>query len=231
MDFFLGKKRKQGSFDRGNSEGANQSQDGGDSGATTENEKIVAKRTPFTQLSSFKFRRELGRERLGGYLAESKMDGSLYALENHLKEEHETKRPPTSENGEGYLACDESDRSSSFHNRSKICISKRKQFVLRYALHSWGYLRELIKREGHLNIEWVVQYTSELVLAISHMHSLRMLYRDIKPHNVMIDAQGHINIIDFGLSKQDISTPRGAMSLVGTPDYSAPEVLKTACIK
>ena len=67
VDFFLGKKRKQGSFDRGNSEGANQSQDGGDSGATTENEKIVAKRTPFTQLSSFKFRRELGRERLGGY--------------------------------------------------------------------------------------------------------------------------------------------------------------------
>ena len=57
-----------------------------------------------------------------------------------------------------------------------------------------------------------------------------MLYRDIKPHNVMIDARGHITIIDFGLSKQEISSPRGAMSLVGTPDYSAPEVLKTGMV-
>jgi serine/threonine protein kinase len=54
-----------------------------------------------------------------------------------------------------------------------------------------------------------------------------VLYRDIKPHNVMIDARGHAVLIDFGLSKQEIVHPRGALSLVGTPDYSAPEVLKT----
>lgn len=70
-------------------------------------------------------------------------------------------------------------------------------------------------------------YAAELVLAISHLHSLNVLYRDIKPHNVMIDARGHLKLIDFGLSKQEIVHPRGALSLVGTPDYSAPEVLKT----
>lgn len=43
----------------------------------------------------------------------------------------------------------------------------------------------------------------------------------------MIDARGHLILIDFGLSKQEISHPRGALSLVGTPDYSAPEVLRT----
>ncbi len=43
----------------------------------------------------------------------------------------------------------------------------------------------------------------------------------------MIDARGHLILIDFGLSKQEISHPRGAVSLVGTPDYSAPEVLRT----
>jgi serine/threonine protein kinase len=56
---------------------------------------------------------------------------------------------------------------------------------------------------------------------------MNVLYRDIKPHNVMIDARGHVILIDFGLSKQEISHPRGALSLVGTPDYSAPEVLRT----
>ncbi len=74
---------------------------------------------------------------------------------------------------------------------------------------------------------WVQVYAAQLVLAISHLHSLNVLYRDIKPHNVMIDARGHLVLIDFGLSKQEISHPRGALSLVGTPDYSAPEVLKT----
>jgi serine/threonine protein kinase len=43
----------------------------------------------------------------------------------------------------------------------------------------------------------------------------------------MLDSRGHIVLIDFGLSKQEIMHPRGAMSLVGTPDYSAPEVLRT----
>ena len=75
--------------------------------------------------------------------------------------------------------------------------------------------------------DWVKFYAAELILAISHLHSLNVLYRDIKPHNVMIDARGHLILIDFGLSKQEISHPRGALSLVGTPDYSAPEVLRT----
>jgi serine/threonine protein kinase len=90
-----------------------------------------------------------------------------------------------------------------------------------------GNLRELIKKFKCLPESWVQVYAAQLVLAISHLHSLNVLYRDIKPHNVMIDARGHLVLIDFGLSKQEISHPRGALSLVGTPDYSAPEVLKT----
>ena len=43
----------------------------------------------------------------------------------------------------------------------------------------------------------------------------------------MIDARGHIILIDYGLSKVEVYNPFGAQSLVGTPDYSAPEVLKT----
>lgn len=87
-----------------------------------------------------------------------------------------------------------------------------------------GNLRELIRKHGCLPEDWVQMYSAELILAISHLHSLNVLYRDIKPHNVMIDGRGHVTLIDFGLSKQECNK---AMSLVGTPDYSAPEVLKT----
>lgn len=47
----------------------------------------------------------------------------------------------------------------------------------------------------------------------------------------MIDSRGHIILIDYGLSKQEVSNPTGAMSLVGTPDYSAPEVLRTGVFR
>lgn len=79
--------------------------------------------------------------------------------------------------------------------------------------------------------DWVRIYAAELVLAVSHLHSMQVLYRDIKPHNVMLDSKGHIILIDYGLSKQEVSNPTGAMSLVGTPDYSAPEVLRTGVFR
>ena len=50
--------------------------------------------------------------------------------------------------------------------------------------------------------EWAKIYTAELVLALSHLHFLNVIYRDIKPHNIMLDGRGHIVLIDYGLSKQ-----------------------------
>lgn len=97
---------------------------------------------------------------------------------------------------------------------------------------SGGNLKQLIQRFESLPEDWVRVYAAELILAVSHLHSMQVLYRDIKPHNVMIDSSGHLVLIDYGLSKQEVSHPTGgAMSLVGTPDYSAPEILRTAVFR
>jgi len=70
-------------------------------------------------------------------------------------------------------------------------------------------------------------YTAELLLAIGHLHGLGIAYRDLKPENVLLDAQGHVKLGDFGLAKENIWDPcQGARSLCGTPEYMAPEVLR-----
>jgi serine/threonine protein kinase len=70
------------------------------------------------------------------------------------------------------------------------------------------------------------KYICELILAIEHLHKLNIIYRDLKPENVALNAEGHIKLIDFGLSKQlDVLTQESA-SFVGAVAYLAPEILK-----
>jgi serine/threonine protein kinase len=73
-------------------------------------------------------------------------------------------------------------------------------------------------------------YAAECLLGIEFLHSHNVIYRDLKPENVMIDGGGHARLTDFGLAKEEVSgnVPGDAgltKSLVGTPEYNAPEQL------
>jgi len=63
-----------------------------------------------------------------------------------------------------------------------------------------------------------------LIKAIAHCHSYKIAHRDIKPENIMLNKEGHVTLIDFGLSKHK-SAVKTMKSIVGSPYYVAPEVL------
>mmetsp|Transcript_44668 Transcript_44668/g.96027 ORF Transcript_44668/g.96027 Transcript_44668/m.96027 type:complete len:479 (-) Transcript_44668:68-1504(-) len=69
-------------------------------------------------------------------------------------------------------------------------------------------------------------YTGSLALALDALHSRRIVYRDLKPENVMLDNQGYLKIIDFGIAKKLDSEKGKTYTMVGTPHYMAPEVMR-----
>lgn len=80
----------------------------------------------------------------------------------------------------------------------------------------------LYKRE-HFKEHEVRLYIAEIVLAIEQLHKLNIIYRDIKLENILLGADGHIVIADFGLSKELTEESNGrSYSFCGTIEYMAP---------
>ena len=93
-----------------------------------------------------------------------------------------------------------------------------------------GDLFEYMNRKvAPLDEETAKHVAAEVLLAIEHLHSLGVVYRDLKLENILIDDDGHTRLADFGLTKvlkQDDGTLRRTRTFCGTREYVAPEMLR-----
>lgn len=72
-------------------------------------------------------------------------------------------------------------------------------------------------------------YAAMLVQAMAELHAKGIIYRDLKPENVLLGSDGYLKITDFGLSKtgqDNMLKGEKTYSFCGTPEYLAPEIIQ-----
>jgi len=83
-----------------------------------------------------------------------------------------------------------------------------------------------LHRETRFDDEKTSFYIAELILALDFLHKNKVIYRDIKPENILLDVKGHIKLTDFGLCRMCCSKNEKVFTICGTPFYIAPEILE-----
>jgi len=87
--------------------------------------------------------------------------------------------------------------------------------------------RDLLDSRGRLGVSAVLALAAQLTRALEAAHAQGVIHRDIKPQNLLLDSQGALKVMDFGVSRLTGSAAASGETglLIGTPDYMAPEQL------
>jgi eukaryotic-like serine/threonine-protein kinase len=89
-------------------------------------------------------------------------------------------------------------------------------------------LKELVVARGPLPIGDAIDATRQVLAALRFAHRKGVVHRDIKPHNVMADADGRLKVTDFGIARAGVSQMTEAGSIIGTAQYLSPEQARGA---
>lgn len=93
---------------------------------------------------------------------------------------------------------------------------------------SGGDLYQMLCRQRNkrkpISVRRVKMWIVQMCEALKYLHSQSVIHRDVKPMNVLLDADGDLKIADFGLARHGVTMTKLAMTQCGTPGYESPEV-------
>ncbi|MGB2954220.1 MAG: protein kinase, partial [Gaiellaceae bacterium] len=89
-------------------------------------------------------------------------------------------------------------------------------------------LKELIVGRGPAPVKTAIEYARQILGAIGFAHRNGIVHRDIKPHNVVVAAEGRLKVTDFGIARSGTSQMTEVGSIIGTAQYLSPEQARGA---
>lgn len=107
-------------------------------------------------------------------------------------------------------------------NSAFSCLQQHVCFVMEYA--AGGDLMMHIHTDVFLEPR-AVFYAACVVLGLQYLHENKIIYRDLKLDNLLLDTDGYVKIADFGLCKEGMGFGDRTGTFCGTPEFLAPEVL------
>src|ERR671919_2034312 len=84
-------------------------------------------------------------------------------------------------------------------------------------------LKELLVARGPSPIGIAIDYTRQILSALRFAHRNGIVHRDIKPHNVIVDGDGRVKVMDFGIARAGASDMTETGAIMGTAAYLSPE--------
>ncbi|PIA18726.1 kinase-like protein, partial [Coemansia reversa NRRL 1564] len=150
------------------------------------------------------------------YLAKKRSTGDYYAIKILKKADMIAKNQIGNVKAERAIMMAQS--GSPFVVSLLYTFQSRTSLYLVMEYLNGGDCASLLRAIGALPEEWVRHYLAEVVLGIEDLHGRGVVHRDLKPDNLLIDAEGHLKLTDFGLSK---------LGFLGRRDYTpqSPHVL------
>lgn len=167
---------------------------------------------------------ELGHGSFGDvYLVTKQNTGKLYAMKvlkkDRIMERNLIKYAVTERNVLTYI-------KHPFIVSLKFAFQTASKLFLILEYCAGGDLSSQLMRDKRFSESRAKIYLCEIVLALEELHRHDIIYRDLKPDNIVIDKDGHVLLTDFGLSKEGILDNNAAKSFCGSLAYLAPEMIK-----